>query len=55
MPAVNLGALNKAVSPTVANIIPKIAIINALAIWPFPAKAAMADKPSTINAKYSDE
>ena len=54
-PSVKRGMLNKAPSPTVARIRPRIVIINALATCPVPAKAAMADSPTIINAKYSAE
>ena len=55
MPIVNRGALNNAPSPTVAMIRPNKVINKALPTWPVPAKAAMADKPTTISAKYSAE
>ena len=55
IPIVNRGALNKAASPTVAIISPSIVISNAFAMRPDPAKAATADNPTTIRAKYSAE
>ena len=54
-PMVKRGALNCAVSPTVAMISPKTVINNALDTWPVPAKAAMAERPTIISAKYSAE
>ena len=55
MPRVNLGALNWALSPTVAIISPRMVIISALATLPVPAKAAIAVRPTIIRAKYSAE
>jgi hypothetical protein len=52
---VKRGMLNSAPSPTVARIRPRIVIISALATCPVPAKAAMAERPTTISAKYSAE
>ncbi len=52
---VKRGMLNSAPSPTVAMIRPSSVIISALATWPVPAKAAMAERPTTISAKYSAE
>ena len=52
---VKRGRLNNAPSPTVAMIRPKSVIITALATLPVPAKAAIADNPTTISAKYSAE
>ncbi|MEO1197547.1 MAG: tripartite tricarboxylate transporter permease, partial [Pseudomonadota bacterium] len=40
---------------TMGMIRPNSVIITALATWPDPAKAAIADNPTIINAKYSDE
>ncbi len=54
-PIVKRGMLKSAPSPTVAMISPRIVIISALAIWPEPANAAMAESPTTIRAKYSAE
>ena len=34
---------------------PSVVINSALATCPVPAKAAMADRPTTISAKYSAE
>ena len=39
----------------VARTSPAMVISNALKTWPEPAKAAIADNPTTIRAKYSDE
>jgi hypothetical protein len=47
--------LNSAPSPTVAIISPASVIRTALATCPVPAKAAMAESPTTISAKYSAE
>ena len=55
MPMVKRGILNKAPSPTVAMIRPSAVIITAFATWPVPAKAAMADSPTIMSAKYSEE
>ena len=54
-PMVKRGALNCAVSPTVAMINPRTVINNALDTCPVPAKAAMAERPTIISAKYSAE
>ena len=55
MPIVKRGRLNNAPSPTVAMISPRSVMIIAFATCPVPAKAAMADRPTTISAKYSAE
>ena len=55
IPMVKRGRLNSAPSPTVAMISPSTVIIRAFATCPVPAKAAMADRPTTISAKYSAE
>ncbi len=52
---VNRGALNSADSPTVAIIRPTTVMSSAFATLPVPAKAAMAERPTTISAKYSAE
>ena len=54
-PMVKRGALNCAVSPTVAMINPRTVINNALDTCPVPAKAAIAERPTIISAKYSAE
>ena len=55
MPMVKRGILNCAPSPTVASARPTTVINKAFVTCPDPAKAAMADRPTTINAKYSEE
>ena len=55
MPIVKRGMLKSAPSPIVASIKPTTVISTALNTWPDPANAAIADNPTTINAKYSEE
>ena len=54
-PKVKRGMFESAPSPTVPIIRPRIVIISALPTCPVPVKAAMADRPTTISAKYSAE
>lgn len=52
-PVVKRGALKSALSPTVASMRPKTIMSSALTTRPRPANAAMADRPTSISAKYS--
>ena len=52
---VKRGKLNIVPSPIVPSIKPTTVINNALETCPVPAKAAIADRPTTIKAKYSAE